>query len=143
MDSGILAEAEGIGICGSVARGQATDRSDIDIFVILDNIRHTPDADEVWYHRMNEALCSFGREVSVLVYPMRNILDVCNWYVLRLASDGMVVYDKGNVRRALDAVVEAARRVGLGQKKQGNSVVWTMDREMRPGEVFEVKVEGW
>jgi predicted nucleotidyltransferase len=141
MDSDVLAEAEGIGICGSIARGEATERSDIDIFVILD--RYAPDADEVWYHRLNEALSDFRRDVSVLVYPMQNILEVSNWYVLRLASDGIVVYDRGNVRRVFDAVIAAARQAGLVQKRQGNGVVWTMGREMRPGEIFEVKVEGW
>lgn len=136
----ILDEAEGIGAFGSLARGELTERSDLDIFVVVRDQDYSDEVHHVWYRRIRKALEAYCREVTVLVYTFMGLRKICNWYVLRLASDGVLFHDKGQVREIFRKILNAAKEAGLVQKKVGGSMVWTTARKLRPGEIIHVEV---
>lgn len=135
-----LEETEAIGICGSLAReGRlSSERSDIDIFVVLK--KKGPDADRIWWNRINTTLRNFGRDITVLVYTVKGLRRISNWYVLRLATEGILVFDKGDIAELFNRIVEAAKQAGLVQRRVGDSWVWSAP-ELKLGEVLEFQVE--
>jgi predicted nucleotidyltransferase len=95
-----LRDTEAIGIFGSLARGEFTERSDIDVFVVLKS--DEGEASKIWWHRISDALSEFGKDVTVLVYTIAGLKNISNWHVLRLASEGVIIYDKnGEVKNSL------------------------------------------
>ncbi|RKX68860.1 hypothetical protein DRP53_09835 [candidate division WOR-3 bacterium] len=122
---GILREAEAVGVMGSLARGDFSDRSDIDIFVIVKEKKSGYDVDRIWWDRINEALSLFHRDVTVVVYSVNGLRRISNWYVLRLASEGILVYDKGGIKGLFRKIIETARRAGLVERMVGNHRVWS------------------
>jgi len=136
-----VAEAEGIGIFGSLARGDFGPRSDIDIFVVIDDKDDRQDIDDIWCKRINKVLRPFERDVTVLVYTIKALKNVCNWYVLRLASDGILVCDGGRVKPLFAEILDAAEKAGLEQREMAGTMLWAPKRKIKMGEVFEVSVE--
>lgn len=135
-----LQEAEAVGIFGSLARGDFSPTSDIDVFVVVRTKGEGFEVDELWWHRINDALRGFERDVTVLVYSVEALRKIAGWYVLRLATDGIFVFDKGNIEDLFRKIVEAARRAGLVQVKRGKHWVWSAPW-LKPGEVLEFEVE--
>jgi len=133
-----LSGALGIGLFGSLACGKFTHKSDIDIFVVVE--KKTTDTDSFWSKKIREILNSFGRDVTVIVYSIKGLKDVNNWYVLRLASEGIIFYDQGNIKELFKKIIKAAKDAGLKEIKRGDSRVWSIDRPLKKGETFEVKV---
>lgn len=136
-----VAEAEGIGIFGSLVRGDFGPRSDIDIFVVIDDKDDRQDIDDIWCKRIHKVLRPFERDVTVLVYTIKALKNVCNWYVLRLASDGISIYDRGRVKPLFVEILDAAKKAGLEQREMAGTMVWAPKRKIKMGEVFEVSVE--
>lgn len=136
-----LLETEAIGIFGSLVRGDFHSRSDIDIFVIIDDRIDKDDVDEVWENRIKQALHGFGRDITVIVYTLKGLKGVCNWYVLRLASEGILLYDKGRIKDLFQKIINTAQKIGLVEKLVGNSSIWAMGRKIEIGEIFEIRVE--
>lgn len=135
-----LTGAEAVGICGSLARGWDFDEhSDIDIFVVVRHKAPGGETDRHWWRLMQRALRPFGRDISVLVYTLKGLRSVCNWYVLRLASEGLVIFDQGQVTQLFQDIVQAAEAAGLVQERIGDAWVWTA-KGIKPGEVIEVTV---
>ena len=136
-----LEEAQAVGICGSLARGEDfSERSDIDIFVVVEKKGPGIELDKLWWKRIKRALRRFGRDVTVLVYSRKGLERISNWHVLRLASEGILVFDKGGVGELFDKIKKAAREAGLREERIGSSVVWT-SKGLKFGEVLEVKLE--
>lgn len=134
-----LDEVEGIGIFGSLARKYfSQERSDIDIFVILEKATFADD--ELWIRRIKKLLDKYERDVTVLVYDLTSLKKVCNWYVLELASDSVLVYDKGNVRSYFNKIIKAAKKAGLVRMVYDRRPIWGLDRPAMPGEVIRVEV---
>ena len=52
-------------MCGSLARDDFHERSDIDIFVI---VKERLVDDRIWWDRRSDVLQDFGRDVTVLIY---------------------------------------------------------------------------
>jgi hypothetical protein len=96
--------------------------------------------DRLWWHRINDALRKFGRDVTVLVYPVGALRKIAGWDVLRLATDGIFAFDKGNIKELFRKIVDAARKAGLVQVKRGEHWVWSAPK-LKPGEVLEFEVE--
>jgi predicted nucleotidyltransferase len=135
-----LAGAEAVGICGSLARGWDFDEhSDIDIFVVVRDKAPRGETDRHWWRLMQRALRPFGRDISVLVYTLKGLRSVSNWYVLRLASEGLLIFDQGQVTQLFQDIVRAAEAAGLVQERIGDAWVWTA-KGIKPGEVIEVTV---
>jgi predicted nucleotidyltransferase len=135
-----LKEVEAIGIMGSLARGDFNEYSDIDVFVIVKERRPCYDADRIWWDRIKEALSKFQRDVTVITYSVRGLKCISNWYVLRLASEGILIYDKGGIRELFEKIIKTAREAGLEEKKIGNHRVWSA-KNLKLGQrlVLEVK----
>lgn len=130
--------AQGVGILGSLVRGDFTDKSDIDIFVVVENKQE--ETDSFWKRKIREGLKSFGRDTTVLVYTLKGLKEINNWYVLRLASEGILIYDKANVQELFKKIIKAAKDAGLKEIKRGDSRVWSINRWLKKGETFEVRV---
>jgi predicted nucleotidyltransferase len=134
-----LEEVEGIGIFGSLARGDfSAERSDIDIFVVLGKATYADD--ELWIRRIKDLLVKYERDITVLVYDLGSLKKVCNWYVLELASDSILVYDKGKVKYYFDKIIEAAKKADLIRMVYNRHPIWGLGRPAAPGEVIRVEV---
>ena len=133
-----LQEAEAVGICGSLARGTGfSEQSDIDVFVVVREVEAAGTTDKRWWQRIQQALEPFGRDVTVLVYSLAGLKQVSNWYVLRLAAEGLLIYDQAEVARLFGQIVQAARQAGLAQEMIDDRLVWTVSPD-RAGAPIEV-----
>ena len=101
----VLEEAEAIGIFGSLARGTLSPRSDIDVFVVVREKDPHGEDDMRWWLRIQRVLEPFQRDVTVLVYTVRGLKQISNWYVLRLASEGVIVYDRGGITQLFQQIL--------------------------------------
>jgi predicted nucleotidyltransferase len=134
-----LEEAEAIGICGSLARGKDFGpQSDIDVFVVVKEADLRPETHRIWWDKIREALNGLDRDVTVLVYTRQALEEICNWYVLRLASEGIVLFDKGGIKELFGRIVQAARDAGLVEEEIEGDRVWTS--QIKYGEILEVKL---
>lgn len=68
-----LKEVGGIGIMGSLARGDFNEKSDIDVFVVVRERKEDEDVDRIWEERINGVLSKFKRDVTVIVYSMKGL----------------------------------------------------------------------
>jgi predicted nucleotidyltransferase len=136
-----LQEAEALGICGSLARGtDFSERSDIDVFVIVQKKEPDGATDKRWWQRVQRALEPFGRDVTVLVYSVAGLKAVSNWYVLRLAVEGVLIHDQADVTHLFERIQQAARQAGLVQERIGDRLVRTVSPE-RAGAPIEVTLK--
>jgi predicted nucleotidyltransferase len=137
-----LKDAEAVGVCGSLARGDFGKRSDIDVFVVVKD-GMDKDVDTLWWRRIRDALKHFRRDVTVIVYSVKGLEKIITWYVLRLASEGVLVYDKSGIKDLFKEIVRTAKEAGLVEKRIGNRRVWSAPN-LRVGErlVLEVKDSG-
>lgn len=136
-----LPEVEAIGIFGSLARGRFDQkRSDIDIFVVVREIE--PETNDIWWKRITNSLSQFERDVTVLVYTTKGLKGVSNWHALRLASEGVIVYDEGSIAKLFSRMVAAAHKAGLEEREtEDGRKIWTAKRPLKLGEVIEVVVK--
>jgi predicted nucleotidyltransferase len=134
-----LEGVEAIGICGSLARGRDFGpRSDIDVFVVLREGDLGPETHRVWWERIRKALNKLNRDITVLIYTRKALEDICNWYVLRLASEGIVILDRGRIKELFRRIVQVAEEAGLVEEEIEGMRVWTS--KIKYGDVLEVKL---
>jgi predicted nucleotidyltransferase len=135
-----LHEALALGLCGSVARGTAGPRSDIDVFVVVpDEHPAVEEEDRRWWEAVQRALEPLGRPVSVIVYTPRGIRKVSSWYVLRLASDAVFLHDPGGqIAALLRRVLEKARASGFEEHLVDGRPVWVYARDASKGWKLEL-----
>jgi len=134
-----LEEVEAVGIMGSMARGDFDEHSDIDVFVVVKERRSGCDLDRIWWKRIRDALEKFRRDVTVITYSVKGLKEISNWYVLRLASEGVLIYDKGGIRELFDKIIKTAHEAGLVERKIGNHRVWSA-KDLKPGQKLVLKV---
>jgi len=137
----LLSGAEGVGICGSLARGEFTEKSDIDIFVVLNQRELSEKDHRFWITLIRKVLDDYDREISVVIYTISGLVKISNWYVLRLATEGILAYDRaGRVETLFKKILDEAKKAGLIQKEIGGRKVWTKE-PIRIGEVFKVELD--
>jgi len=136
-DERMKKEILGIGVVGSVARRRAKPRSDLDLFVVVEK---EEDGDqEKWYWRLREILDPMERDITVFVYPLSALEEIASWHVLRMASEGCLIYDReGRVSSVFLRIREAAGKAGLEEVEFEGDRIWTMSKSLKPGEVIEV-----
>lgn len=134
-------DALAIGICGSLARGDYHERSDIDVFVILPDEGDSEERTLKWIYKIRNALSKFKKDVTVFVYTLNSLKKICNWYVLRLADEGKIIYDKGEIKKLFQKIIETAYRAGMKKVKRGKSCVWTIGKTPEIDKPFVIEVK--
>lgn len=133
-------EVEALGVFGSLARGvDFGERSDIDVFVIVQEKEPAGASDQRWWQWARQALEPFGRDVTVLVYTLAGLRHIANWYVLRLAREGSLVYDRADVAGLFSQIVKKAQQAGLIEDTVDGRQVWSLKSE-RVGQPLEIDV---
>jgi len=136
-----LEEAEAVGICGSLARGEDfTDHSDIDLFVIVQEDDPGLETYLRWFRRFQKALAPLERDVSLFLYSLKALRQIVSWYVLRLATEGIILYDKGRVQDLFCRIVEKAKASGLVEVQLEGLRYWAI-KDWKPGTEFELTLE--
>ncbi|NWF93007.1 MAG: nucleotidyltransferase domain-containing protein [Syntrophaceae bacterium] len=133
-------DIEAIGVCGSLARGDFSSKSDIDIFIVIPDSFSEREVWLQWNRILREELKVFQRDITVLVYSLRSLKEVSSWYVLRLASEGKLIYDRnGKVEELFEKIVQTAKNSGLVEEEIHGHRYW-VKKDIRIGETFEVSV---
>jgi hypothetical protein len=139
-----LEKAEAVGVIGSLLREDFNDESDVDLLIVMDDetFRQRRGVDWIgyWYDIFKPALAKYRRGVDCIVYSMTGLRKVNNWYVLVVASDAVLVYDKGKVTPLFQRIIDAALKAGLVKKKRGVHTVWGLHKP-KFGQRVKVEVE--
>jgi len=142
----ILSEVEAVGLLGSLVWGKFHPKhSDIDVFVILPDVEDSPEdtweLEARWRKRItNLLLMKYQRDVDVLFFNLIHIRKVCDWYMLSLASDGVLIYDKGKVKRLFQRVVEEAEKAGLERIIFNSEPIWQIKPPVKFGTIVRVEL---
>ncbi len=135
----LLEDTEGVGIVGSLARGDLRPRSDIDILVVeKEDAGHDS---SFWHSTIGKCLRRFDRDVSVLVFTIPVLKKVPDWNTLGLAADAIMVHDEGKVAPVLKRIVDKAHSVGLRRDYSDRWPVFKMNRPLKFGEIIKVELE--
>ena len=134
-----LEEAEAIGICGSLARGNFHEKSDIDIFIILKTKGPGVNPYIYWWNIFHDILGKFHRDISIFIYSVDSLKNISNWYVLRLVSEGIILFDKGEVKNLFQKIQNTALDAGLVEVIDKEHRYWTF-KDLKLGEEREIKV---
>lgn len=135
-----LQDLEAIGICGSLARGvDFNSRSDIDIFIVIKE-KVKENIELYWYKRLKSVLKTFNREITVLVYSIKGLKMISNWYVLRLASEGILIYDKANIGELFNKIIAKAKSEGMVEQTLHGVKFWSLNKE-RIGKPLSLSLE--
>jgi predicted nucleotidyltransferase len=105
---GILA----VGLFGSLARGDLHERSDIDIFVITEKGISLREQDELYY-AFSALIPRFRRDITVLVYDINGLKSIPTWQTLNLVKDASFVYDRAEIEKIFEKVLQAAEEHGI------------------------------
>lgn len=135
-----LGEVEGIGLCGSLVRGDFSPKSDIDIFIVIPDGLSEREAWLTWNRILREILKDFGRDITVLIYSPKSLKEISSWYVLRLASEGKLIYDReGKIKKLFEKIIQTAKNAGLVEEEIHGHKYW-IKKDIRIGEAFEISV---
>lgn len=101
-----------VGICGSLARGDFHEKSDIDIFVITKRGLTLKEQDEL-YFLFSEVLYEFKRDISVIVYDLDSLKKVPTWQTLNLIKDANFIYDRAEIESVFKKIMQDAEKEGI------------------------------
>ena len=133
-------EIEGIGLCGSLARGDFSSKSDIDIFIVIPEGLSEREAWLTWNKKLREFLKDFERDITVLIYSLKSLREISSWYVLRLASEGQLIYDRdGKVETLFKKIIQVAKKAGLTEEEIHGHKYW-IKKDLKIGKTFEIRV---
>lgn len=140
----LLEKTEAIGVTGSLAYGCFNKwTSDIDFFVILRESVSDKEQDGIRRALLKLAWERYGRGADVLFYTLHSLKAIPSWYTIIMASDGILLYDKGRVKKIFLRIVSLAISKGLVHKFYDGQPVWEMGRPMEPGEIISIKLEDY
>jgi len=139
---------EGIVLFGSRARKKVTEWSDIDLFVVIEDLPKDPvERGRVVYRVVAPPLLQkFNCDITVIEAEAKEIGKgkELTPLLINIAHDGIILYDKRRQIADLFARIrEAVRKAGLIKYKTADGKYgWKPRRKLGPGEVFEVRLEG-
>ena len=135
---------EAVVLFGSCARGEASELSDIDFFVVVRDLPKEPMKRRyIVYDALTPVLRKLKREVSVIEADAKEIGKRITPLLINIAHDGVIIYDKTEKIASLFAQIrEAVKKAGLTKcKTREGKYGWKPSRELRPGEIFLVELE--
>lgn len=128
---------------GSVARGTATNQSDIDIIVVAENFpRNISGRIDMLLPILNKVYSKIqGRKPFIQFHPLRpNEAEKFRPIYLDVLTDGIILYDKNDfMRKVLNRMQRKLTK--LGAKKvylKDGSWMWILKPGLKPGEVIEI-----
>jgi predicted nucleotidyltransferase len=101
-----------VGLFGSLARGNFHERSDIDVFVITQEGLSLEEQHK-FYHFYHELIGEFHRDVTVLVYSVKDVKSVPSWQTLSMVKDAQFVYDRANIEELFKRILREAEAHGI------------------------------
>lgn len=132
----------GIVLFGSLARGEADKRSDIDLFVLLRDTPWNKNRKKSVYFALDEIRRDYKRDTTVIERDLSEVQDI-DRMLIDVAMDGMIFYDpEGTVNDLLERVRAAVNRTGLVRyRTEEGKYGWKLKRKLRPGGRFSVTLE--
>jgi predicted nucleotidyltransferase len=126
---------------GSLARGEATERSDIDLFVV---VRKLPDSAVerrfIVYDCLTPLLKRFRRGVTVVEADEEDLRRRLSPLLINIAHEGITLYDAGGAMSAfLKRIRDAVRAAGLEKYETSNGKYGWKPR----GELSKITVQGY
>lgn len=143
--SGFGKNLEAVVLFGSCARMEAAERGDIDFFVVVHDLPKEPVRRRyVVYDALTPVLRKFKRDVSVIEVDARDVGRQITPLLINIAHDGIILYDKnGRIESLFNKVKSAVKKAGLVRyETREGKYGWKPCRELKPGEVFVVQLEG-
>jgi len=136
-----------IALFGSVARGEATQCSDIDLLIVCENLpkgmfkRHAlldpvreklqSDLERLWKQ-------GIYADFTELVYT-REEASKFHWVYLDMLEDAVILHDKGNfLRGVFERLRERLRELGAQKRRIGKISYYDLKPDFKPGEVIEL-----
>ena len=140
-----LGELEGIGLVGSLIWGGFDEeKSDIDVFIVLPDLppEEFRAAERRWRERLSRLFYGkYQRDVTVIAYSLRSLRKVPVWHTLIMASDGLLIWDKGKVAKIFRRIVEEAEKQGLERVVCGyKHPIWRIKPPVKPGTIVKVEI---
>ncbi|HXF69984.1 MAG TPA: nucleotidyltransferase domain-containing protein [Thermoflexus sp.] len=132
---------------GSVARGEATLTSDVDLLVVVEGLpRHRferyacleaadravePQVQALWQQGVQV-------EISVILKTPEEASRITPLY-LDLTEDAWILYEREPLLSAiLERLRQRLRALGAQRKRQGSILYWDLKPDFRPGEVIQL-----
>ncbi|MGB9760098.1 MAG: nucleotidyltransferase family protein [Thermoproteota archaeon] len=127
----------GIILFGSVARGEETEKSDIDLLVLWEGLNPN---DSYSYVYRNVSKYFLHESVTILdmnYYDFLKVKDVTALYI-NIVWDGIVIYDKyGKLESFLEKVKNELIAKGIERKKVGKYYYWKLPK---PGQKVKLEI---
>lgn len=127
---------EGVVLLGSMAQGEAGERSDVDVFVVLsDECGSMRPIERRWiYSALDSIRAKYSRDTTVIDAVKRELGDITP-LLLNIAAEGRILFDRsGFARWLLETVKKKAKNAGLVRYRTDNDKYgWKMKRPLKPG----------
>jgi len=134
---------------GSVARGDVSDYSDIDLLIVaknlpesrFDKVRLFDEAEDLCSDELRAIYESYGVRpcFSPIIKDVEEAGRVSPLY-LDIAEDGVILYDKDDfMKNLLERLQRRLRELGARRVWRGRKWYWVLKPEIRVGEVVEIE----
>lgn len=131
-----------IGVCGSLARMEDfNERSDIDIFIIVDDSTWHRNLDDEWYPIFSNLFSKYHRDVTLIIYDLTSLKKIPSWSTLGLVSEGIIIYDRLNISDVFRRIKTKAYQSGLEEVKSGAQTIWRIKPPIKPGQIVKFQLE--
>lgn len=131
----------GVVLFGSLARGEETERSDVDLLILWDGLKVNSSRRHVYVYEVVSKYFPSTLRLTVLEMEYTSFIKVKKLtpLILNIIYDGIVLYDKyGRLREFMKKVREELKVKGLKRRKTGRTYYWILPK---PGAKVRLEVE--
>lgn len=132
----------GLALFGSIARGEGSERSDLDFFVVTRGMEGGREQRRIRvYNILAPVNKKFRRDISVFTLEGDEIRDVTP-LLINIAHDAVILFDRERyLEKLFERIREAVRKAGLvPYRTRDGKTGWKTERKLKWGEVIEVKL---
>lgn len=132
----------GVALFGSIARGEGSERSDLDFFVVTRGMEGSREYRRIRvYSVLAPVNRKFRRDISVFTMEVDEIREVTP-LLINIAHDAVILFDpEGYLEKLFGRIREAVRKAGLvPYRTRDGKIGWKTERKLEWGEIIEVKL---